>query len=243
VTSLGHVVPALHNLLSETTAQPELPLFGRRSDDDAELFFSKAVFDTLPIRARKAANDALELYRFFEKKAEAPNFAPVFSALLGSYDEACKAAIIKRLHDKLPSTPVDQRDWFEPYMGNADKKNLKHYENVAKNLKRGLVYGNPHSVIGLLRSCLDFALNDKSKIGGVFEAVNTGFRFDGARSFLAEVTAVNDFRNTYIAHAEKELRDAAAAKSQLKVLGRHPIPYCSALRFVFRYCFLMWMIS
>jgi type III restriction enzyme len=63
---------------------------------------------------------------------------------------------------------------------------------------------------------LDFALNDKSKIGGVFEAVNAAFRFDGARSFLAEVTAVNDFRNTYIAHAEKELRDATGAKANLK---------------------------
>ena len=208
--------PALQNLFSETTAQPELPLFGARSDNDAEQFFTKAVFDSLPLRAKKAANDALELYRFFEKKEEVPNFAPVFSALLGPYDEACKTTIIKRLRDNLPATPVDQRDWFEPYMGDADKKNVKHYENMAKNLKRGLVYGNPHSVIGLLRSCLDFALNDKSKIGGVFEAVNVGFRFDGVRSFFDQVSAVNDFRNTYVAHAEKELKDAAIAAKNLK---------------------------
>ncbi|TYR36066.1 restriction endonuclease subunit R [Mesorhizobium microcysteis] len=209
-------VPALQNLLSETTSQPELPLFGPRSDDDAEIFFGKEVFHALPLRAKKAATDALELYRFFEKKEEAPNFAPVFSALLGPYDEACKTTIVKRLQGNLPTTPVDQRDWFEPYMGDADKKNLKHYENMAKNLKRGLVYGNPHSVIGLLRSCLDFALNDKSKIGGVFEAITAAFRFDGARSFLNEVSAVNDFRNTYVAHTEKELRDAATANSNLK---------------------------
>lgn len=209
-------VPALQNLLSERTTQPELPLFGARSDNDAEQFFTKEVFDSLPLRAKKAANDALELYRFFEKKEDVPNFAPVFSALLGPYDEACKAAIIKRLQDKLPATPVDQRDWFEPYWGSADKKNLTHYQNMAKNLKRGLVYGNPHSVIGLLRSCLDFALNDKSKIDGVFEAVRAAFRFDGARAFLDQVSTVNEFRNTYVAHAEKELKDAATAEKHLK---------------------------
>jgi len=209
-------VPALQNLLSERTTQPELPLFGARADNDAEQFFTKEVFDSLPLRARKAANDALELYRFFEKKADVPNFAPVFSALLGPYDEACKVAIIKRLQDKLPATPVDQRDWFEPYWGDIDKKTLSHYQGMAKNLKRGLVYGNPHSVIGLLRSCLDFALNDKTVIGGVFEAVGAAFRFEGARAFLDQVSAVNDFRNTYVAHAEEDLKDAAIAEKNLK---------------------------
>lgn len=36
----------------------------------------------------------------FEKKTEAPNFAPVFSAPTGSFDEACKAVIVFA-----PSTP------------------------------------------------------------------------------------------------------------------------------------------
>lgn len=210
-------VPALQNLLSETTAQPELPLFGPKSDNDAEQFFGKDVFDSLPLRAKKAATDALELYRFFEKKTEAPNFAPVFSALLGSFDEACKAVIVSRLQSHLPAKPVDQRDWFEPYMpSGVEKKRLDHYSGMAKNLKRGLVYGNPHSVIGLLRSCLDFALNDNTKIDGVFKVVTTAFRFDGSRALLDKVSAVNDFRNTYVAHAEKELRDAKVAERNLR---------------------------
>ena len=37
------------------------------------------------------------------------------------------------------------------------------------NLKRGLVFGNPHSVIGLLCACFDFALNDKTGIDGVLK--------------------------------------------------------------------------
>jgi type III restriction enzyme len=208
--------PALQNLLSESTAQPELPLFGPRPDNDAEDFFGKGVFDSLPIRAKKAATDALELFRFFEKKTEAPNFAPVFSALLGSFDEACKAMITARLQPSMPATAVEQRDWFEPYMPSMDKKKLDHLSGMAKNLKRGLVYGNPHSVIGLLRSCMDFALNDSTKIEGVFKAITTAFRFEGSRALFDKVAAVNEFRNTYIAHAEKELRDGKLASQNLK---------------------------
>lgn len=209
--------PALQNLISETTAQPELPLFGPKADNDAENFYGKEIFDPLPKRAKKAATDALELYRFFEKKTEAPNFAPVFSALLGPFDEACKAVIISRLQSHLPARPVDQRDWFEPYMPSGlEKRSLDHYNGMAKNLKRGLVYGNPHSVIGLLRSCLDYALNDSTKLDGVFKAVSEEFRFDGARSVLDMVSAVNTFRNTYVAHAERELRDGEVAEQNLR---------------------------
>ncbi|CFX18355.1 Type III restriction enzyme, res subunit [Candidatus Filomicrobium marinum] len=208
--------PALQNLLSEATTQPELPLFGPRPDNDAEEFYGKEVFDSLPVRARKAAADALELYRFFEKKTEAPNFAPVFQALLGSFDEACKAMIVTRLQSSMPATAVEQRDWFEPYMPSMEKGKLGHLNNMAKNLKRGLVYGNPHSVIGLLRSCLDFALNDTTKIDGVFKEVNTTFRFEGSRALFEKISAVNEFRNTYVAHSQKELRDAKLAEQNLK---------------------------
>jgi type III restriction enzyme len=210
-------VPALQNLLSETTTQPELPLFGPKPDNDSEEFYGKEVFDSLPLRAKKAATDALELYRFFEKKIEAPNFAPVFGALLSSFDEACRALILARLQSLMPARPVDQRDWFEPYMPSGiDKRKLDHYSGMAKNLKRGLVFGNPHSVIGLLRSCLEYALNDTTKIDGVFKAVLTTFRFDGARALLDKVSTVNEFRNTFVAHGEKELRDAKLAEENLR---------------------------
>ena len=91
-----------------------------------------------------------------------------------------------------------------------------HYQKMAKNLKRGLVYGNPHSVIGLLRSCFDYALNDKTKLDGVFDAVRESFRLPGSRKLLDRITAVNDFRNGYIAHPEQELTDKALTERNLK---------------------------
>ncbi len=208
--------PALHNLLSESTKQPELPLYDKSGDSDAVNFFTEQLLDNLPRRAKKAAIDSLELYRFFEKKDGEQNFSPVFTALLGPFDESCKSVIIKLLDSSVPADRTEQSDWFDPYLDNVDQRSRRHYKNTAKNLKRGLVYGNPHSVIGLLRSCLDIALNEKTKVGGVFEAVKIAFRFSGSRKLLERIEAVNDFRNTYVAHPDKILNDKVLAERTLK---------------------------
>ena len=191
---LAPVCPLCTTCLSETTKAPELPFFSPRPEGDAEGFFSKETFEKLPARSKKAAQDALELYRFFERKEASPNFSPVFSALLGPFDEASKEIIFRLLRDNVPANRHEQENWFDPYLEGADRHSRNHYEKMAKNLKRGLVYGNPHSVLGLLCSCFDYALNDRNKLDGVFEAVRETFRLPGSRRLLERVRAVNDFR-------------------------------------------------
>jgi len=92
---------------------------------------------------------------------------------------------------------------------------LPHYQQMGGNLKRSLVFHNGLSPLGLLRSCLDFALNDHTKIGGVFDAVTAKFKVNGPREMLDTVTAINDFRNNYVAHQERELTDGPLAERQL----------------------------
>lgn len=41
------------------------------------------------------------------------------------------------------------------------------------------------------------------------------FNFEGASDLLTEVAEINDFRNTYVAHQEKELTDTKLAKKHL----------------------------
>lgn len=86
---------------------------------------------------------------------------------------------------------------------------------MAQNLKRTLVFNNGLSPLGLLRSCLDYALSDYTKLGGVFDAVGSGFKVAGGRTLLTMATSVNEFRNTYIAHQEKQLMDVQLVKRQL----------------------------
>jgi type III restriction enzyme len=208
--------PALQNLLSETTGAPELPLFGEQAREKAQEFYSAEILGKLTPRERKAAEDAAELYRYFEKKGDGTNFAPAFNAPLGPFDEAAKAVILKLLQPKMPAARNDHENWFEPYMSKLDSHLRDRYQKMAKNLKRGLVFGTPHSVIGLLCSCFDFALNDKNGIDGIFKAIRESFRLPGSRKLLDNLSAVNEFRNTYVAHHEKDLNDKALAERNLK---------------------------
>jgi type III restriction enzyme len=212
--------PALQNLLQSEEFQ-DLPLFVNfgQLDDEATAVDSLIdidILNALPSRYRRAADQAMMLYRFFENK-EGMNYAPVFTALLGSIDEVAKGFIVRRLQPELPITVDEQKAWFTPYLGNVDRKTEDYYRKLAQNLKRTLVFNNGLSLIGLLRSCLDYALNDTTKIGGVFEALHTQLRFQGGRKYLETVTRINDFRNTYIAHQERELIDRNLAKQELKI--------------------------
>ncbi|MEB3292839.1 MAG: DEAD/DEAH box helicase family protein, partial [Synechococcales bacterium] len=212
--------PALQNLLQAEEFQT-LPLFVNlgQADDEAtaiDSLIDPEILNALPSRYRRAADQAVMLYRFFENK-EGMNYAPVFTALLGSIDEVAKGFIVRRLQAELPIAIEDQKDWFSPNLRHVDRKSEDYYRKLTQNLRRTLVFNNGLSLIGLLRSCLDYALNDTTKIGGVFEALHTQLRFQGGRKFLETVTRINDFRNTYIAHQEKELTDRTLAEQELKI--------------------------
>ncbi|MCU0570830.1 MAG: DEAD/DEAH box helicase family protein [Oculatellaceae cyanobacterium Prado106] len=212
--------PALQNLLQSEDFQ-DLPLFanmGQADETTATLdpLIDPAILNALPPRYRRAADQAIMLYRFFEHK-EGINYAPVFTALLGSIDEVAKGLINRRLQPELPILIQDQKAWFDPDLYGIDRKSETAYRKLAQNLKRTLVFNNGLSLIGLLRSCLDYALNDSSNIDGIFTALKARFQFQGARKLLEAITRINDFRNTYIAHQERELTDRALAEQELKL--------------------------
>ena len=212
--------PTLQNLIHAEETEEEAPLLAlmERGDEEATAmagFLDADAVARLPSRYQNGVRQAVELLGFLANKKDI-NYAPVFTALLGPMDEAARAMVTRTLQDSLPATVAEQKAWFDPYLENADTKARRHYQQMAQNLKRTLVFKNGLSPIGLLRSCLDYALNDKAKIGGVFDAVARGFKAGGARDLLARVESVNDFRNTYVAHADKVLRDYQPAEHALK---------------------------
>lgn len=188
----------------------------RVSAADAEEFFTKPIFDKLLEEQKEAAIDALGIFRFRGKSRGETNFAPVFNDLLGPFDEACKALVLKLLQDSVPTGQVERQSWFEPHYGSINRKTRKRYEEMAMNLKKTLIHGKPRSVIGLLRSCLEIAANRPKNVGGVFSAVREKFAFPGSGDLLKRINSVNKFRNTYIAHIEKRLTDKDKAEKNLK---------------------------
>ncbi len=212
--------PALQNLLESEEIEARYPLFAAISAADEKApevadFVDESVFKALPPRYRKAVEQAVMLFRFFENK-EGINYAPVFNALLGVIDEATKGMILRRLQPELPKTVEEQKAWFDPYLENFDARQRRRYGGMAQNLKRTLVFNNGLFPLGLLRSCMDYALNDNTKIGGVFDSVRAKFKVAGGRALLSTVSEINDFRNKYVAHQEEELTDRKLTETQLK---------------------------
>ena len=212
--------PALQDLLHEETEAEKFPLFvdAAKQEEKAtetKAFVDEAILAPFPPRYRKAVDDAVSLFQFMKNKP-GMNFAAAFNPLLGSIDEAARGLLQKRLLPLLPVSVPDQKAWFEPYTANADPRTVRHYQDVSRNLKKTLVFKNGISPVGLLRNCLDYAMNDKTKLGGVFDDVRKSFKIQGALDLLDRVTKINDFRNTYVAHQEKELNDAALAEKNLK---------------------------
>ncbi len=216
-------MPALKALIESEDTSAQMPLFAAAAEAEvAKLemapvvkgIVDDATLDALPPRYRKAVEQAIMLFRFFENK-EGMNYSPVFNALLGSLDEAARGLVVRRLQPSMPSKVPDQKTWFDPYLRDVDRRLQSHYEKMAQNLKRTLVFNNGIMPLGLLRNCMDYALDDNTKIDGVFQAVKTKFKVAGGREMFATVVRIYDFRNTRVAHQEKEVTDPKEAQQHL----------------------------
>jgi len=216
--------PSLSDLLNQEAYRVEMPLFAmggvepldsKAIDKIAEIIPAKMI-EGLPERFKKAVDESVSLYSFFEKKSKV-NYAPVFTALLGVIDESAKGVLMQKLQDTIPSNPQAQSEWFDPYLAKVDARMHRHYGELSRNLRRTLVYKTGVSPLGLLRSTMDYALNDKTQLTGVFESVKAEFQLPGLRDLLDHVSKVNEFRNTRIAHQEESLTDRKEASEALSL--------------------------
>ena len=220
-TLAGACAPPLQQMVEEERLRQEMPLFAglevekNEKAPDYEGFVQQSTLAGLPPRYRDAVEQSVMLFRFLESK-EGVSYSPVFIALLGAVEEAAKGQIVRRLQDHVPASVQEQKAWFAPRLDGLPERQSRYYARVAQNLKRTLVFKNGLSALGLLRSCLDYGLNDDTGIGGVFDAVNAAFAREGDTDLLAAVAHMNSFRNTCVAHQQEPLKDPQQASSALK---------------------------
>lgn len=179
-------------------------------------FIKLTDLEKLPSRYKKAIEQAVTLFQFFEKK-EGMSLAPVFTPLLGPLDESAKGLINELLLPLMPSTQAEQKAFFEPYYEKLKKTDVDWLNRHASNLRRTLVFKNGLWPSGLLLFCLDYCKNNKLDVGGVFEAVRKSLAKFNDTDLYDTVKAMTDFRNNYIAHQEKELTDINIAQEGLNL--------------------------
>jgi len=212
--------PSLQSLLDEER-MPDLPLFAQmqeteNKEEEEFLLAAEDQIKYLPNRYRDAVIQAGQLIDFLHQKSN-KSYAPAFTALVGPIDDVCTRVVEKQLSPLMPASIEDQKEWFSPELPiDIEKRNKKHLEQMAYNLKRTLVFGNGLSPTGLLRNCLEYAFNQEVTSGGVFQAIKKGFDFSGTEQMLQAVSRVNEIRNRYIAHQENSIEDYDFAVEELK---------------------------
>jgi type III restriction enzyme len=105
------------------------------------------------------------------------NYAPVFTAMLGPLDELAKGFIVQKLSPQMPKNMVAQKDWFTLDFYRVDSRTIRHYQEMARNLGKTLVYGTGVSPLSLLRNCFDYALTTAPNSMGCSQPCAQGFAF------------------------------------------------------------------
>ncbi len=209
--------PTLTGLLNEKI-KPQLVLpLGEYVEGQVtglDEFIKSPQLEQLPSRYKKSIEHAVTLFQFHENK-KGISFSPVFNPLLGPLDESAKGLITDLLLPLMPGTPTGQKDFFEPYYGNFKKDDIEWLRRHASNLRRTLVFKNGLWPSGLLLFCLGYCRTSKHDAGGVFEAIKQNFSKFNDTDLYDTVKYITDFRNTYIAHQEKELYDITVAREGL----------------------------
>ncbi|MBX9721614.1 MAG: Tn7 transposase TnsA N-terminal domain-containing protein, partial [Candidatus Obscuribacterales bacterium] len=214
ISSLSRTAaPALAELIGEAeTQQIKLTTLMQEVADNVkksavESFVAESKLASLPGSFKNSIEQAVELFLFCENR-EGFSFANVFTPLLKPLDTSCHSLIYNSLIDFVPTTPYEQREFFDAARGTK-------LDERGQNLKKTLVYKSGFSPIGLLKFCLSFN-NKQENLPGVFVAVAKAFAPYAETDLLESIDEVNKFRNEYVAHQSVVLTDAKHARVNLK---------------------------
>ena len=169
----------------------------------------------MPERVKKRVAQAVTVFRFLEKKAEA-SFADAFTSLLGPIDEAAKALLREFLSSAVPTAEPQITSFFAGDLSSLPAEERKSVEWNGLNLRKLLVDGAGAMPIGVLRWALKYAKSPRPALGGIFSTIKERMAAIATREFTGRIIAVSEFRNRYIAHQERELSDVEVAKRGLE---------------------------
>jgi len=208
--------PALVSVMKEEDADQMVLPFAEEAaaPPGMDEFIKTESLAALPERTAARVVQAIQLFRHYENKTGLL-FSPVFTPLQGPIDSCAEDIVLNRLVDDIPRSERDQRDYFKPYMDVTGNR-ADFLLDKAKLIQKLLVYNSPIMPTGILRFCLEYAESAADHARGVFEAIRRNFRDLRGTGLLKLLTEVYAFRNTYVAHQDKELTEREEARAALR---------------------------
>lgn len=212
--------PALQALLKEAaTGQQELPLWQATAEHEAEVRYAECLeaagVESLPDKVDQAARQAVQLLHHAEQ-ARMPDLAHAFQPLLGPLDDYAIRILEKCLIPMIPGDVRLRRDYFGPYLDDLPQRERVLLERNGRYLEQNLVFGRSIQKLGTLLFCIEYATQRRCEAPGIWKHVAEAFSTADMRDLYADLRAVNEFRNTRVAHIEKPLDDPAEAREAMK---------------------------
>jgi len=139
-----------------------------------------------------------------------PTYAAAFQPLLGPFDEYALRLLEKAIKPAIPLRKEDSIAFFNPDLEHLSDRERRLLERHQRYLRDNLVFGRSIQRLGTLLFCLEYARAGGWGVEGVWKVVQRELA-PLAVELYDRLKAVNEFRNTRVAHVETPLTDEKEA--------------------------------
>ena len=201
--------PELARLLQDAEKQiPSLPFYQiseAEKQAQREVFIKEEDFLSLPEDYQNSILEASELFSFLQTKGQ--SFAPCFTPLLRTIDDASIKLIFALLKEYVPTSKAEQERFFMPEYSFVSEVDKKWLMNNGAALKKALVYNSYIMPISLLCFCLEYARKTPPlAVDGIFSIVHQQFSRYNNSMLYDRLDHIREFRNKYVAHQKEEMK-------------------------------------
>ena len=205
--------PALKALLDEwETRQMALPLEEATAQSQADALFERVLqeagIEQPPAEIAGLMRQAVLLLDHAVRSRH-PTYAAAFQPLLGPLDEYALRLLEEAIKPAIPPRSEDLNDFFNPSLAHLPDSKRRSLERNQRYLRDNLVFGRSIQRLGTLLFCLEYAQQSVWDVDGVWRVVQE--RFARLGDLYEILKAVNEFRNTRVAHVETPLTDETEA--------------------------------
>jgi type III restriction enzyme len=181
-----------------------------------EIFIKEEDFLSLPEDYQNSILEASELFTFIQTKNQ--SFAPCFTPLLRTIDDASIKLIFALLKEYVPISKTEQETFFMPDYSRISEVDKKRLMNNGAAFKKALVYNSFIMPISLLCFCLEYARKTPPlAVDGIFSVVHQQFSRYNTSKLYDRLDHIREFRNKYVAHQHEEMKFSAdEVKVELK---------------------------
>ncbi|MCD6339426.1 MAG: restriction endonuclease subunit R, partial [Verrucomicrobia bacterium] len=212
--------PALKALLDEwKNKQLALPLEEATAQSKADALFEKVLQEAGIAQPPAEIVDLMRqavLLLDHAVRSRHPTYAAAFQPLLGPLDECSMRLLEKAIKPAMPSRKEDSIAFFNPSIEHLPDRERRLLQRYQRYLCDNLVFGRSIQRLGTLLFCLEYAHTGGRGVEGVWQVVQRELAPPAAELYDL-LKAVNEFRNTRVAHVETPLTDEEEAWKAMRI--------------------------